>query len=106
MSVEIAGLGGLGVHEETTTADVVGQLQEPSEDVLKQPRTKSAPLVVDVHAEAGKKGHWLGVAAGASANSLRSLRNVDLRHAPGVVRDDLGAVLFANDEDPRRPGTG
>ena len=92
MEVEVAGVVGLGVDEQAATADLVAQIDEPGDHVGEQPGAEAVALVLDVDAEASEQGDGLGVAAGALAESCRSRLEVELRHAPGVVGDDLAAT--------------
>jgi hypothetical protein len=65
MTVEVTGFGGFGVHEETSTADVVREFNQ-AKDVLEHSGPKSCTFVVfvvGVHAESSEHGHWLRIAA-------------------------------------------
>jgi hypothetical protein len=63
MKVEVARVGGLGVDEQAATADVIRELNESREDVLKHPGSKSRAFVVDSHAESSQESYRLGIAA-------------------------------------------
>ena len=67
VTIEVAGVVRLGVHQQATTTDVVGQLEQPGEDVLQQCRAETATLVSDVDAEPGEQRDGLRVSARALA---------------------------------------
>jgi hypothetical protein len=106
VQTEVTGLNGLGVHEETPTPDIFGQLHQSNKDVLKQSCAEPSSFVVDLHAKAGQEGHRLGITAGALAKPLRCVRQLNLGHTPGVVGDDLGAALLGDYEYPGGAGCG
>lgn len=51
VQVEAARLGGLGMHEQAATADVVRELDDTGEDVLKQAGAEPGSLVRYAHTE-------------------------------------------------------
>ncbi len=106
VQVEGSGTSGLGVHEEATAADVPGQCGEAGEDVLEQTRTESPPFMVDVDGEASEQSDRQGSAATPLTKPLRSVGATDLRHAPGVVGDDLLAVVSGDHEHLGGSGRG
>jgi hypothetical protein len=66
MTVEVAGFGGFGVHEETSTADVVREFNQAGKDVLEHSGPKSCTFVVGVYTESSEQGYWLGIAAAST----------------------------------------
>jgi hypothetical protein len=61
VKVEISRLFGLGVDEKAPATDVVGELDQPGEDVLEQAGPEPVALVVDVDAEPGQQSDRLRV---------------------------------------------
>ncbi|MEB3979963.1 hypothetical protein OQ968_01645 [Mycobacterium sp. 663a-19] len=104
MNVEPAGLGGFGMHEQASTANVIRECGEPSEDVLEQSDSQSRALMLDVHAESSQQCHRLGIAAGALARPAGKRLRVELGHAPGVVSNDAAAAVLRDAEDSRGAG--
>ncbi|MCH9668025.1 MAG: hypothetical protein K0U76_01530 [Actinomycetia bacterium] len=106
MKVEVAGFGGFGVDEQSATADVIGELNESREDVLKHPGSKTRAFVVDSHAEPSEQSYRLGIAASAFPHTAGDCIGVELGHAPGVIGGDTVALVLGNDEYSRGAGGG
>ena len=102
MEVEAAGLARFGVNEQSSTANIGGQVEQSSEDILEKPDAEPATLVVDIDPEPGEQRNGLGIATGTLKETLRCCNGTDLGHAPGVVGDDSCALLFGHDEDAGR----
>ena len=60
MRVELPRLHGLGMHEQTPTADLLAQHVSPGDHVLEQPRTDAVAFVTNVDTAAGEKGNRFG----------------------------------------------
>ncbi|HUU95764.1 MAG TPA: hypothetical protein VM487_08480 [Phycisphaerae bacterium] len=104
MTVEVARVGGLGVDEQSATADVIGELNESREDILKHPGSKTRAFVVDSHAEPSKESYRLGIATSAFPHAAGDGIGVELGHAPGVIGGDTVALVLGNDEYSRGAG--
>jgi hypothetical protein len=102
MKIKVAGLARFGVDEQSSTANVGGQVEKSSEDVLEKPDAEPATLVVDIGPESGEQRNGLGIATGTMKETLRCCNGTDLGHAPGVVGDDPRALLLSHDEDTGR----
>ena len=59
MAVEAGGVGGPGVHEQASAADLVAAGERSGDRVLEKPGADAAAFVADVDAEAGEQGDWL-----------------------------------------------
>ncbi|GAB3200481.1 hypothetical protein GCM10027062_20180 [Nocardioides hungaricus] len=76
------------MDQEAAAADLVGERGDPSDDIHQEPSAESLAFVCEIDAEPGKQGNWLGIPSGTRSQSLRSIADRKLPHAPGVVRDD------------------
>lgn len=54
VEVEVSSLGGLGVYEQATAADVVGQLHEAGKHILEQACSQTSTFMVGVDAQPTK----------------------------------------------------
>lgn len=52
VQVEVSSLVGLGVNQERTAADVVGELQQSSEHILQERRAQPQAFVMDINPKA------------------------------------------------------
>lgn len=71
MKVEVPGGLRLGVHQQSSTADLVRDRGDPCDDVGQQTSAEPVVLVVEVDSEARKQGNGLWVGTGTLAQRAR-----------------------------------
>jgi hypothetical protein len=96
MTAEVAGFGGFGVHQDASTADVVGEVNQ-AKDILEHSGPESCTFVVGVHTESSEQAYWLRIAP--STHPAGDRLRVQLGHTPGVIGDDSMVLVLGDDED-------
>jgi len=95
-------LCGLGVHEQTATADLCAEIGGAGDDVSEQTSAQALAFVVDRDTEPGQQRDRLRITASSSAHSCRRGGHGDRGHGPCVVGDDSWTVRLGDHEHPRR----
>lgn len=99
VEIERAGIIVLGMNEEPAAADRLVESNEPEDDVGEECSAEALTFVAFVDAETCEKRDRLRISSGASTHPRGYVGECDLSHAPPVVRDDVVAVVFGDDED-------
>lgn len=61
MEIEVSGLGGPGMHEQTSAPDLPPELSSPGDHILQESCAEPVSLVVDRDPGAAEQSHGLGV---------------------------------------------
>lgn len=102
MEVEVTSLAGLRMNQEAPTADAVSEAKQSRDDVHQEAGTEPATFMRLGDTQTREQRDGLRVPARTLAQTAGRRRDIELSHAPRVVRDDSMVAVFADDEDPGR----
>ncbi len=83
------------MHQQAAAADGLAEAGDSCDHIQQQGRTKALSFMALVHPQAGQQGDGLGVAAGATAQSLAQSGDCQ---APGVEGTDVGIINFVKEK--------
>lgn len=87
--IEVSGIRGFCVYQESTTSDICADDDGAGDDILKHPGSKSATNMSKVDGEPSEQRNRLRVLTGSLACPGRCRSDAERSHAPRVVRDDV-----------------